>query len=723
MQRLIGVFAVAAAMGLMGLLPSSLNAQPEGPTSPPVPSTTIRSAPEAELAEPHETISPERDGFETLARGPIHESFAKPIDFNASDPVVVPKQPPEPINELPPNAKPEGNAEWISGYWLWDDDRNDFLWVSGTWRVIPRGQRWVAGYWTQNADGYVRVPGFWTTAASTEVRYLPAPPETLEQGPVGEAPSDQHFWIPGCWIYRNVDYSWRPGYWALGNADWMWVPDSYAWTPGGYVYTAGFWDFPYVRRGILFPPLFFTSPTYQNPGYFYSPSIGINLAGLHIHLFARPRYRQFYFGDYYGDNYWNAGFYPWFAFNHWGGYDPFYSYYRIRFGRGDRNWDRRFRDRYRWYNDHRDARPAHTYTALRRQLRDYNTERRDEAEVLVSIRDRDRFDRLTSRRIELLDDNDRRAIAQRTNEQLRGIRERRQEIERDRRITLRPGDDARDGTHSPEVPVLQLPNNDSRERLDNIRERRDEPRKLENRDRELQSREQDQDRRILPPNTDGKNRRESRQREGEDNRERELRNQLGNRPEDPSTPQRERIPFGNDALRPLDEPERPNADRREPPRENNPRRPDMRRENRSPTLDPPVVEPPRVNRPSVPNNPGRVREPIVPRPSTRPQLNPPQVREPVFPPRNIQPQQPVPRTARPEPNVPRGNPVPNIPSPQRPVVPNAPGRVRPQNRPPAEAVRPPSARAAPRKVPARVSNPQRDPQPPAKEREKEKKGD
>lgn len=33
---------------------------------------------------------------------------------------------------LPPDQKPEGDdVAWIPGYWAWDDERNDFLWVSG----------------------------------------------------------------------------------------------------------------------------------------------------------------------------------------------------------------------------------------------------------------------------------------------------------------------------------------------------------------------------------------------------------------------------------------------------------------------------------------------------------------------------------------------------------------------------------------------------------------
>src|SRR5689334_9895592 len=76
-------------------------------------------------------------GVELQTRGPIHEAFAEAIGTAPAIGLVVPKQPPEPVNEIPPDVKPEGDVVWIPGYWAWDDERNDFLWVSGVWRVPP----------------------------------------------------------------------------------------------------------------------------------------------------------------------------------------------------------------------------------------------------------------------------------------------------------------------------------------------------------------------------------------------------------------------------------------------------------------------------------------------------------------------------------------------------------------------------------------------------------
>src|SRR6056297_2008139 len=87
---------------------------------------------------------------EELLRGPVHEAFAEQYNQEPVEGLIVNREPPPDVPEIPPELKPEGdNIEWISGYWFWDDDRDDFIWVSGVWRHIPPGQRWVPGYWAE----------------------------------------------------------------------------------------------------------------------------------------------------------------------------------------------------------------------------------------------------------------------------------------------------------------------------------------------------------------------------------------------------------------------------------------------------------------------------------------------------------------------------------------------------------------------------------------------
>ena len=97
----------------------------------------------------------DQSGTEVLNRGPIHEAFANPITYDPTTGPVVPNEPSDPIEEQPPDQKPEGdNVQWISGYWAWDDERTDFIWISGIWREPPPDCQWTPGYWDQCDGGY-----------------------------------------------------------------------------------------------------------------------------------------------------------------------------------------------------------------------------------------------------------------------------------------------------------------------------------------------------------------------------------------------------------------------------------------------------------------------------------------------------------------------------------------------------------------------------------------
>src|SRR5207244_8484655 len=99
-----------------------------------------------------------QEGIEVQARGPVHEAFAQPVIRGQGPSPVIAKKPPEPINELPAEQRPEAeHVEWITGYWAWDEDRGDFLWVSGLWRVPPPQHHWMPGYWHQVEGGWERV--------------------------------------------------------------------------------------------------------------------------------------------------------------------------------------------------------------------------------------------------------------------------------------------------------------------------------------------------------------------------------------------------------------------------------------------------------------------------------------------------------------------------------------------------------------------------------------
>src|SRR5262249_54437221 len=159
---------------------------------------------------------------------------AEAVDPQAQPSPVVPKPPPEPIQEVPPDQKPEGeNVTWIPGYWDWDTGRNDYVWVSGFWRVPPPGRMWVPGTWLQTEGGWQWTHGSWTEPQQNELQYRQQPPPTVESGPSVPAPQEDSNYVPGTWIWQD-GWVWRPGYWIEPQPGFVYVPPRYLWSPAGY---------------------------------------------------------------------------------------------------------------------------------------------------------------------------------------------------------------------------------------------------------------------------------------------------------------------------------------------------------------------------------------------------------------------------------------------------------------------------------------------------------
>jgi hypothetical protein len=320
--------------------------------------------PKPETAQPPPKPDGE-DGVQVLTRGPVHEAFAEAVVFDPEPSVVVREAPPDAVDEAPPDQGPE-DAAWIPGYAAWDDERGDYVWASGVWRSPPPGRQWVSGYWGRCESGFQWVPGYWAAAEVEEIEYLPEPPAAVEAGPVGVPPSADHGWIPGAWVWWHRvplrgRYAWCPGYWVAAQADWDWIPPHCTWTPRGYVFVDGYWDYPVARRGVLFAPVRFDAAAHVR--FSYSPSVAIDAAALADHLFVRPEYHSYYFGDYYDAGYSAAGFYWACSFNATRrGYDPIWAHRRWEHRR-DGGWEARVEADFRNRRDHAEARPPRTLVA------------------------------------------------------------------------------------------------------------------------------------------------------------------------------------------------------------------------------------------------------------------------------------------------------------------------------------------------------------------------
>lgn len=336
---LVGGLGTSAAVLLSGRIATPLKAQTED--------------------ERDAVSAPAQEGVEVQARGPVHEAFAGPAIRGPRATPAVPKQPPEPVPEEPPNQRPEGdNVQWIPGYWGWDDDRQDFLWVSGIWRSVPPGRQWVSGCWNQVEGGWQWVPGYWAGDEQQQVELLPEPPDPIREAVPAAASEDQSY-VPGTWVYRDTRYVWRPGFYVQYQPGWVWIPAHYVWTPVGYLFVDGYWDYSLDNRGLLFAPVYVNPRFYNQPGWVYRPSYCIPNSFLFGALFVRPTWAHYYFGDYFEAGYQRQGFVSWVDFRVGRSfYDPNLNYYRWRF-RDDPRWLTDLRQVYVGRREGIIARPPH----------------------------------------------------------------------------------------------------------------------------------------------------------------------------------------------------------------------------------------------------------------------------------------------------------------------------------------------------------------------------
>ena len=314
------------------------------------------------------------EGLSVLTRGPLHEAFASVHQADPQPSALVLKTPPELIDEVPPEYKPDGNnVQWISGYWAWDDAQSDFIWISGIWRDVPPNRRWIPGYWDAEDDGHHWISGLWTEETQLELGYLPKPPASIDQGPSTMAPGEEYFYTPGNWTHQDGDYRWSAGHWQSLVENWIWIPASYIWTPNGCVFQSGYWDYEIERRGTCFAPVQFTQPVYLANNYSYRPEYVINLdVDFMTHLFVRPRCGHYFYGDWYAANFNNVRYRPWVSYSsHFRSYDPLLAYYGHRSSSLDSRYNvvQYLTRQHNFYVNNRDYRPRPTYRSQNKHAR------------------------------------------------------------------------------------------------------------------------------------------------------------------------------------------------------------------------------------------------------------------------------------------------------------------------------------------------------------------
>ncbi len=194
--------------------------------------------------------------FEPIDGGPIHEAYITRVTGTY---VLdgIPSPPPQAILERIPLNQVQG-LTWLPGYWQWDAERNDFIWVGGVWRQPPPGHHWVPGEWKLLDQGAVWVRGFWSGKSANVAQHIAlAPPDQPDEAPEAP-PSKDYFWAPGYFEYEESthSYSWLEGQWQPLDPNWILVPAHYVWRTEGWRLVPSFWDWPLEQRGVVYASLF-----------------------------------------------------------------------------------------------------------------------------------------------------------------------------------------------------------------------------------------------------------------------------------------------------------------------------------------------------------------------------------------------------------------------------------------------------------------------------------
>lgn len=319
---------------------------------------------------------------EAVLRGPLHEAFARPVIVPAAPGLAVAEAPPKDLREHSPRQGPE-NAIWIPGYWAWGEGQ--WMWVSGIWRIPPpAASRWVPGYWAASGDGYRWVSGFWSADARSpqDWTYLPAPPSGKDSGEHAKnsesqksGPGANYFWVPSEWVWSQGEYVRREGRWQRSRSGRVWIAGHLIWTPLGYLPVKGYWDYPLQERGLAFADLVFRRPVHQESSFVYSPEVVLNPSLLTRHLFVRPGYGHYYFGDWYGEESSAEGILPWFAYHDRSPQDLLYSYYNAAGVGSGVNFDEEQYNRFRRLREHPEQRPPASVAQERRLAKSDNRSR------------------------------------------------------------------------------------------------------------------------------------------------------------------------------------------------------------------------------------------------------------------------------------------------------------------------------------------------------------
>lgn len=176
--------------------------------------------------------------------------------------VTAAQRPPVSKLEIPP-SQPDERMIWISGYWEWIPDQDDFVWVCGIWRLPPSDRTWSPGYWQNVQSEWKWGKGVWMPKDISSWVYSEDPPPQPKDEKPGAAPDGSSFWVSGHWGYaapdgwfaklfnRAGEFKWVAGLWQKQNPSRTFEAAQWVWRPEGYLFVPEYWDWALDKRAVV----------------------------------------------------------------------------------------------------------------------------------------------------------------------------------------------------------------------------------------------------------------------------------------------------------------------------------------------------------------------------------------------------------------------------------------------------------------------------------------
>jgi hypothetical protein len=140
---------------------------------------------------------------------PAEAAVTEPLADVEIDDVDTPLPEPPPDRAEAPGPAPNDHSEWLKGNWSWNDQEENYSWVSGCWY-----------------DQYAFAPF--------------APPRARHER-VRRAPSSAFVYRPGYWRFGGQKYSWVSGHYTRKHAGYVYVAPRYVKVHGHWEWRTGAW--------------------------------------------------------------------------------------------------------------------------------------------------------------------------------------------------------------------------------------------------------------------------------------------------------------------------------------------------------------------------------------------------------------------------------------------------------------------------------------------------